>query len=194
MLLSPAAHATLPDCLQLAEQEPDRARLTASAQLATNPADSTALICRATAEFFAGDFPAAAASFTQAAQLFRQEPETAARLHNKSGWAWLRANNAPAAGRSFAAAIQQAPKTARYWQDHATALMQTEQFWDAKRELDYALQLSPKTAELWAMRAQAWLRLASPANAKSDAQHALALQPEEPLAQAVLQKMATDTE
>lgn len=133
----------------------------------------------------------AARDFARLASL-QSDKAAAAQLQSKAGWSLMRANQPAAAGRAFAAAIKLAPREATYWHDHATALMQAEQFWDARRELDYALTLSPRDADLWALRADCWLKLGTPARARSDARQALALQPEQPMAKAILQKIAIE--
>jgi Flp pilus assembly protein TadD len=183
--------AQQPACLALVQRDPDHAFVLAEDALRLNPADHDALLCRATAAFQIGDFTNAAKDFARLAVAEPDKPE-AARLYSKAGWSLMRANQPAAAGKAFAAAIKFAPKQAAYWQDHATALMQAEQYWDARRELDYALQLAPRDAALWALRADCWLKLGTPARARSDARQALALQPEQPMALAIIQKVAVE--
>lgn len=186
----PAAAQTI-NCRVLAERDPDHALAMAQERLRAQPDDADALLCRATAAFQTGGFAMAARDFARLASL-QSDKAVAAQLQSKAGWSLMRANQPAAAGRAFAAAIKLAPREATYWHDHATALMQAEQFWDARRELDYALTLSPRDADLWALRADCWLKLGTPARARSDARQALALQPEQPMAKAILQKIAIE--
>ncbi len=178
-------------CLGLAQRDPDYALVQAQDALRQQPDDTEALLCRATAAFQTGSFSVAAKDF---ARLATRSPDKAesARLYSKAGWALMRANQPAAAGKAFALAIKFAPKQADYWHDHATALMQAEQYWDARRELDYAIQLAPRDASLWALRAACWLKLGTPARARSDARQALTLQSEQPMAQAILQKITVE--
>lgn len=178
-------------CMGLVQSDPDQAFVLAQDALRQNPNDHDALLCRATAAFQTSGFTNAAKDF---ARLAAREPDKAesARLYSKAGWALMRANQPAAAGKAFATAIKLAPKQVTYWHDHATALMQAEQFWDARRELDYALQLAPRDAALWALRADCWLKLGTAARARSDARQALALQPDQPMALAILQKIAVE--
>jgi Flp pilus assembly protein TadD len=185
---TPVPPPTVPPCLQLAETAPEQATALAMASLARNPADATARFCHATAAFFSGRFQAAGMEFRQLAAA-TPAPEAASTLHSKAGWAFARANMLQEAANSFATAAKLTPQNPSVWQDHATILMQTEQFWDAQRELDYALTLSPQNATLLALRAQCWFKLGATAKAKQDATAALALDPHEPLARALLQKI-----
>lgn len=185
------AQAQQSTCAALTQSDPDHAMALAQDTLKRQPDDADALLCRATAAFQTGNYAVAAKDFARLAAVATDKAE-AARLHSKAGWSWMRANQPAVAGKAFAAAIKLAPREAAYWQDHATALMQAEQYWDARRELDYALKLAPRDAALWALRADCWLKLGTPARARSDARQALALAPEQPMAKAILQKIAVE--
>ena len=175
------------DCAGV-EKDPDMVKARAMAVLAREPGNMAAQECRATADFHAGEFKAAAAQFLALAGR-QADPAAGAALQSKAGWAFMRNHELGQAGKAFHAAIKLQPQAARYWQDHAMVLMQTEQFWDARRELDYALTLLPRDAALWALRADCWLKLGVAAQAKRDARVALALEPGQTLAAAVMQKI-----
>ncbi len=189
LLFAAPARAEPDDCLKQVEPTPDHALAQAGARLKANPRDAAALLCAATAEFNIGAYHEAATYFLQLAAQ-QAQPAEAARAYGKAGWAAMRANDLKSAGAAFARVIKLTPKDPVAWQDHATVLMQSEQFWEAKRELDYALRLAPNDANALALRADCWLKLNIPAQAKKDARQALSLQPEQELAHGVLQKIA----
>lgn len=193
ILLVPAMPARAESCQTLVQRAPERAVVVAQAQLRATPADTGARTCLAEALFFASKFREAAAEYENLVQSAPDVPQRAA-AWSKAGWAWLRADAVAQAGKAFAAAIKLQPKVAQHWLDHATTLMQVEQYWEAQRELDYALSLAPQDAAIWAARAECWYQLGSAAKARSDARQALALQPEQPLAQAIAAKTRTDDE
>lgn len=193
MLLLTAMPAKAESCQALVQRAPDRAVVVAQAQLRAAPGDTAARACLAEALFFASNFRAAAAEYENLVQAASDAQQRAA-AWSKAGWAWLRADAAGPAGKAFAAAIKLQPKVAQHWLDHATTLMQAEQYWEAQRELDYALSLAPQDAAIWAVRAECWYQLGSVAKARSDARQALTLQPEQPLAQAIAAKTRNDEE
>lgn len=193
LLLLAALPAAAESCPALMQSAPERAITVAQMQLRATPTDQAARGCLAGALFFAGAFIEAAAEYERLAQgTAATAPKAVA--WSKAGWAWLRADAAGRAGKAFAAAIKLQPKVVQHWHDHATALMQAEQYWDAQRELDHALSLAPQDAAIWAARAECWYQLGSMAKARGDARQALALQPGQPLALTIAAKTQRDDE
>ncbi|MEJ0063725.1 MAG: hypothetical protein WDO70_11170 [Alphaproteobacteria bacterium] len=176
-------------CLAVAENDPDRAMVDSGIALRQNPGDRDAMLCRATAEFNIGDFPAAGRHFHDLARAAGQDNKIVAGMLAKAGWAFLRAGNAKVAEQELALAVHRDPGNMQYWQDHAAALMSLERYWDAVRELDYVIKRDPTAADALAFRADCWLKLGQDAKARSDSQAALALKPKHDLASAVAVKL-----
>lgn len=152
--------------------------------------------CIAMALFQLHDYGEAARRFEElaTAMLGMPAPQRAQAL-DQAGQAWLDAHDPARAKAAFDAALQLGGKNADLLIDHAEALADLGQYWDAIDDLNRAIDLAPDRADAYIYRGTAYRYVDAPELALEDVQHGLKLAPNSPiglLERGILRRLAGD--
>jgi tetratricopeptide (TPR) repeat protein len=167
-------------CLTLAEKVPAKAFESALTWEERGGGDM-AKLCQAMALFHQGQFqPAATRLEDLVPTLGAGNPQGAASLLARAGWAWLRAGDTTKAERAYTEALARSPADPELLIDRAFARAEDQRFWDAVDDLNRAIELNPRNVDAHVYRAGAYRELGNYAKALDDVGIALQLQPSNP--------------
>ncbi|HYH19500.1 MAG TPA: hypothetical protein VD995_12865 [Azospirillum sp.] len=173
-------NAEMQACTRLAETRPDAALDSAQAWQERGGGDR-AQLCKALALFHKGDFKTAGARFEELApRLGKDDPQAAATLFGRAGWAWLRAGENARAENAYGEALKRQPDDVDLRIDRAFARAEAERYWDAVADLDAAIAHDSTRPEAFLYRAAARKALSQYREALHDVARALELKPNDP--------------
>ena len=168
----------LKSCQRLAESSPTEALVEVQTWIEHGGGED-ARICRAAAQFQAGDFANAGRGFeTLASDSVGRNATQIANLYDRAAWAWLRAGDNAQAERLYTLALDKQPDDGEIRIDRGIARAEARRFREAIDDFTAVLKRQPRRTDAAFYRATAYRAVGDLRNAEADVEQVLRLKPD----------------